>query len=231
MAKKQHRLELATLALVSAFGAFSMCLAMPSRPSARWTTVASLQHVWTRDEFEKQVLARLPDLEHIQQYTVSKEETKRMFKEEGEFQRNFATPGFNWKKEKKDNNPPMTDVLIECDLYISSEEEIQLQNFFQDSFTTATCLTHGEFEKQSFKLMLAEIAETPSSVRAKLWQIERALKFGPDDISHPDVCVVCINGEQGQFDMAASAAKAALKKMGPQVLLKRSGLCSLECLS
>ncbi|CAJ1333127.1 unnamed protein product [Effrenium voratum] len=115
----------------------------------------------------------------------------------------------------------MSDVLIECDLYISSEEEIQLQNFFQDSFTTATCLTHGEFEKQSFKLMLAEIAETPSSVRAKLWQIERALKFGPDDISHPDVCVVCINGEQGQFDMAASAAKAALKKMGPQVLLKR----------
>ena len=83
MAKKQHRratVELATLALVSEIGGFRMCLAMPSRPSARWTTVASLQHVWTKDELEKQVLARPPALEQIQRvgdYTVSKEETQR----------------------------------------------------------------------------------------------------------------------------------------------------------
>ena len=42
---KQHRhatVGLATLALVSAFGASSMCLGMPSLLPARWTTVTNL---------------------------------------------------------------------------------------------------------------------------------------------------------------------------------------------
>ena len=82
-----------------------------------------------------------------------------------------------------------------------------------------TCLTHGNFANLSFSLMSAEIAETPQSMRARLWQIERALNFGSDDISTPDVCVVCTNGEQGQFEMAASAAKAAFQAMGNQVRL------------
>lgn len=85
---------------------------------------------------------------------------------------------------------------------------ISLDKFFSD-FTRVRCLTHGQWNNISFGVLLSEVA-TPKSLRGKLWQIERALRFGPEDISQPQCCVVCLNGEEGQFEAAAEAAKKEL---------------------
>ena len=61
--------------------------------------------------------------------------------------------------------------------------------------------------------------QTPKSLRGKLWQIERALKFGPEDISQPQCCIVCLNGEEGQFEAAAEAAREELSILAQDAAL------------
>ena len=69
----------------------------------------------------------------------------------------------------------------------------------------------------SSELMLA--AETPSSVCSG--RLRGLSNLAPMASPTQTFAQFASIGEQGQFDMATSAAKAALKKMGPQVLLKR----------
>ena len=58
-------------------------------------------------------------------------------------------------------------------------------------------------------IILAEVAETPASLQAKLWQLERALTFGPD-LQQAACCVVCLNADKNSFLAATKAARKSL---------------------
>ncbi|OLP76653.1 Parkin coregulated gene protein-like [Symbiodinium microadriaticum] len=47
-------------------------------------------------------------------------------------------------------------------------------------------------------------------MRAKFWQLERALQFGPPELKSPTCCVVCINGDAALFEDAVHAARKSL---------------------
>ncbi|CAE7448941.1 unnamed protein product [Symbiodinium microadriaticum] len=64
----------------------------------------------------------------------------------------------------------------------------------------------------SFPIILAEVAETPASLQAKLWQLERALRFGPG-LQQPVCCVVCLNADTPSFNLATTAARDSLKRL------------------
>ena len=86
---------------------------------------------------------------------------------------------------KKEKGVPQGEASYECDLYLCTNEAISLDTFFCDSFTRVRCLTHAEWDNISFGVLLSEVAvaQTRKSLRGKIWQIERALKFGPEGIS------------------------------------------------
>jgi hypothetical protein len=212
---------LATVALASACAYLSFSLATPARAPTKWSTVSNLQHIWSKDEFEREVLARLDNLEgfeRIQEYTIPKASMEQMNQDRINFMQSWLRERFVWKDEKE-KGVPQGEASYECDLYLRTNETIPLDTFFCDSFTHVRCLTHGEWHNISFGVLLSEVAQTPKSLRGKLWQIERALKFGPEDISQPQCCVVCLNGEEGQFEAAAEAAREELSILAQDAAL------------
>eukprot|EP00439_Symbiodinium_sp_Y106_P084682 s519_g26.t1 len=56
-------------------------------------------------------------------------------------------------------------------------------------------------------------------VRNKLWQLEGAMRFGPQEIQQPGCCVVCINGEGAEFEVAAKLAAAGLRTLSDRAKL------------
>ena len=49
-------------------------------------------------------------------------------------------------------------------------------------------------------------------MRAKLWQLERALQFGPPELKSPTCCIFCINGDAALFEDAVHAARKSLSQ-------------------
>ena len=68
-------------------------------------------------------------------------------------------------------------------------------------------------------LVLAEIARTPASLRHKLWQLERAMHFGPREIRRPGCYVVCVEGEGALFELATKLAAEGLGSLGARAKL------------
>ena len=105
---------------------------------------------------------------------------------------------------------------FECDLYIKcpSASQLTVSHVFQDCVDRLRAITkhanRSHWDQQTFGVLLAEVAQTPQSMRAKFWQLERALQFGPPELKSPTCCVVCINGDAALFEDAVHAARKSL---------------------
>ena len=111
------------------------------------------------------------------------------------------------------NEKPMSK--IECGVYLRSTSPISLVEIFKECSDTFVPLTsHNVVDSvtttASQQVLLCEVAETPESMREKLWQLERAVSYGPEDFRKPAFLVVCLNGEKVKFDSAVLAVKDTL---------------------
>ena len=145
-------------------------------------------------------------------------------KRRGQFQQLFEQPpGFNWKDVDKnasrDSSKDDAPRLVECDLYVRSAGPMPLPELFKDCADAVVSLVpphtwESATASAPSPIVLCEVAETRESMRGKLWQLERAMQFGPSELQRPTACCVCLNGERPLFDLAAELAQAALRKQG-----------------
>jgi len=194
----------------------------PTTNMRAWTAASDIQHTWSKDQFELQVFARLQDdegVERLAEYEVSASKGQVMTKKQNF---NKAFRNYTWKTEKspKSKNRPEQNTpvgTVECDIYLRCQsEDLDVKQLFSECVDNVTnlTLTNNSWETQKFGILLAEVAETPNSLRSKLFQLERALTWGPAEITDPACCVVCINGDRARFDAAVRAAVAGLRALG-----------------
>ena len=107
---------------------------------------------------------------------------------------------------------------FECDLYMRcpSASPLSVSHVFRDCVDRLRAITkhanRSHWDQQTFGVLLAEVAQTPQSMRAKLWQLERALQLGPPELKSPTCCIVCINGDAALFEDTVHAARKSLSQ-------------------
>ena len=188
-----------------------------------WSPAIDLQHIYAVKEFERQVYARLgviDGVERMMQYDTSML-TGDHHQAQMQFLKLFPQPHIcKWSSRTKvkqgtnDNGPIGT---VECDLFLRCGEPTRLADIFKDCADHVVSLSSserawGEVETTKGRpVLLCEVAETPESLRDKLWQLERALIYGPNDFQEPAALVVCLNGERVKFDAVANTIKQYFK--------------------
>jgi hypothetical protein len=183
-----------------------------------------LQHLYATKEFEKQVIARLPNIEGVErlpEYTITEIEFKECSSSEIRFEGKFThPPNRHYDSMKKGGSKAEAangggTHTFECDLYLKTPMNTLLGTIFHDIADDVIALNPQNFpipfKETNVSTVLCEIAETPQSLRRKLWQLERALRFGPQEIRQPDALVVALNGAQEDFIAFAEAARQSLE--------------------
>ena len=194
--------------------------------AASWISVQDIKEIYTTEEFEKQVYASLDggdDLLRLPFYEIQATEDD-VQKAKGAFESGFATqPGFNWntgrkgKLKKKGVRGAAQASNPQCDLYLKKDAPpMHVATLFRHTCFKNVSLSGvaSRWEDLTASVVLAEIAQTPASLRNKLWQLERAMRFGPQEIQQPGCCLVCINGEGAEFELAANLAATGLQQLG-----------------
>lgn len=185
--------------------------------------VDDIQHTYAAKEFERQVVSRLATqtdqaIKRLTTYTISGSDVLKQVELQKNFSSRWTSPNqFRWKNAKKTKGPPpklQTTMVVECDLYLRGTD-IKPHELFEDCAQEHIQLAGNTSWEQiqttaHLPIILAEVAETPASLQAKLWQLERALRFGPG-LQQAACCVVCLNADRNSFQAAAEAAKASLK--------------------
>ena len=199
--------------------------------AASWISVQDIKEIYTTKEFEKQVYAALDggdDLLRLPFYEIQATEDD-VQKAKGAFERGFATqPGFNWntgrkgKGQKRGDRGAAQASNPQCDLYLKKDApQMHVATLFRHTCFKNASLSDvaSHWGNLTASVVLAEIAQTPASLRNKLWQLERAMRFGPKEIQQPGCYVVCVNGEGAEFELAAQLAAAGLRSLGGRAKL------------
>ena len=200
-----------------------------------WTPAGDLRHIYAVKEFERQVYARLGtdglgEIQRVTQYSVK--DASGIDTYHSKFLSQFPRPaGLSWNESGRSSAklPPEAERKYECDLYLRCCSQTSLDSLFKDCCEEVISLTLTNEEKEAWPgtpiptdgVVLCEFAETPQSLRSKLWQLERAVRFGPKDLQEAHACVVCLNGELPLFQLAANAAKDSLTKLDKSYSLPR----------
>lgn len=208
--------------------------------------LGDVQHVYARQEFERQVLARLcmpaedeGEIIRWTTYYITKEQ-KEVEKARTAFVEKFASPdSFNFKAEKpakgdKNTQHEAAEKAIEVDLYLEGLG-MQLQDVFKDAQDTVVPLNESVPAKwedvatsDKKPLLMAEIGDTPETMRAKLWQLQRAMLFcNRKTFKRPAAAVVCMNGGKSKFDAAATACLGGFKKWESDKNCEAKGLITI----
>ena len=215
-----HRRRKVQVVFTSLHFAALLC-AGPIQAAVKWTSAVELQHIWSKDNFERQVYARLASFQKVQrlaEYKVAKK-TLLIDQQYRSFAKQFCSPkGFSWSPVKRASRNKVNNKVdtFECDLYIKcpSASQLTVSHVFRDCVDRLRAITthanRSHWDQQTFGVLLAEVAQTPQSMRAKFWQLERALQFGPPELKSPTCCVVCINGDAALFEDAVHAARKSL---------------------
>lgn len=91
--------------------------------------------------------------------------------------------GFNWNDSEKTTKDVSAQRTVECDLYLRFGSPVTLSDLFRDCAEVARPIrTSDDWQGTTIypgDVVLCEVAETPQSLRGKLWQLERAMRFGP----------------------------------------------------
>eukprot|EP00437_Effrenium_voratum_P023536 CAMPEP_0181406796 /NCGR_PEP_ID=MMETSP1110-20121109/5454_1 /TAXON_ID=174948 /ORGANISM="Symbiodinium sp., Strain CCMP421" /LENGTH=332 /DNA_ID=CAMNT_0023529215 /DNA_START=82 /DNA_END=1080 /DNA_ORIENTATION=+ len=190
-----------------------------TRGTSDWMAVDDIQHTYAAKDFEQQVVARLATqadhgIERLTTYTISGDNVTKQADLQQQFPSSWVSPKpFPWKffKQMKGSSPD--PMVVECDLYLRGTD-LKPNDLFKDC---AQCIVQlaGTTPWEQIRttadlpIILAEVAETPASLQAKLWQLERALTFGPD-LQQAACCVVCLNADMNSFRAASTAARRSL---------------------
>ena len=180
--------------------------------------VDDIQHTYAAKEFEQQVVARLATqadqgIERLTTYTISGENVTKQAALQQKFPSSWESPSpLRWKFKPKKGTPP-DPMVVECDLYLRGTDLTPVDLFkdcAQDIVQLAGTKPWDQIQTTAdLPIILAEVAETPASLQAKLWQLERALTFGPD-LQQAACCVVCLNADRNSFLAATTAARKSL---------------------
>ncbi|CAE7837968.1 unnamed protein product [Symbiodinium sp. KB8] len=186
-----------------------------------WMAVDDIQHTYAAQDFERQVIARLAtqpgqNIERLTSYTISGPDVGAQTALQKRFSTNWTAPSLlRWKNKPTKGTPP-NRMVVECDLYLRGTGLKPVDVFkecAQIHVQLAGKTPWKDIETNaSFPIILAEVAETPASLQAKLWQLERALRFGPG-LQQPVCCVVCLNADTPSFNLATTAARDSLKRL------------------
>ena len=127
---------------------------------------------------------------------------------------------FSWSPVKRASSNKVNNKVdaFECDLYMRcpSASQLTVSHVFRDCVDRLRAIAkhanRSHWDQQTFGVLLAEVAQTLQSMRAKLWQLERALQFGPPELKSPTCCIACINGDAALFEDAVHAARKSLSQ-------------------
>jgi len=199
-----------------------------TRSSMNFQSIEDVRHSYVKKDFERQVFGRLGTLPNLSRCSViaAKEdfaltvaEIREMCFAELPYEKESFGGIFAKKKWGKATTDGKSregkDVLYECDLLFrvdsTSEESFSLQDdLFKDVCDFSTLLNPGvvssapdpldrSLDIYPGDLIIGEIAETPASLKEKLWQVERSfrlLKLEGEVVGTPRVGIVCLNGER-----------------------------------
>ncbi|CAE7516864.1 unnamed protein product, partial [Symbiodinium microadriaticum] len=184
-----------------------------------WMAVDDIQHTYAAKDFEQQVIARLATqadhgIERLISYTISGDNVTKQADLQQRFPSSWASPKpFRWKYFKPMKGSSPDPMEVECDLYLRGTD-LKPNDLFKDCAQRIVQLAGTTPWEQirttaDLPIILAEVAETPASLQAKLWQLERALTFGPD-LQQAACCVVCLNADKNSFQAASAAARRSL---------------------
>ncbi len=198
----------------------------------QWASAGALNHTYAAKEFERQVFGRLqsdPEAQRVMMFSVR----ANLDREKSDYLSSFPrAQGLRWNDKevgsaKNIANPAKANldqekgadvsITVEGDLYLK-KEGLQLSELFKDCADAynVICAPDGTCAEDVWKIattaelpiMMCEVAETPQSLRGKLWQLERAITYGPDEFkTGTRAAVVCLNGDRCTFDTAVAAAK------------------------
>lgn len=191
----------------------------PKASFSVWSRTDDLQHTYSVKEFERQVYARLGTIDGVER--MSEYDISTPTGDYNDIRAHFANRfkehpiGFRWSKFKsnKGTNEDGATGAVECDLFLRCKEPTLLADVFKDcadqivSLSPQPLVWNEVTTTEDRRVLLCEIAETPENLREKLWQLERALSCGPEDLRSPAALVVCLNGDKVKFDAATCAMK------------------------
>ena len=218
-----HRRRKVQVVFTSLHFAALLC-AGPIQAAVKWTSAVEIQHIWSKDNFERQVFARLASFQKFQRladYKVAKKTTLHIDQQYRSFAKQFCSPkAFSWSPVKRASSNKVNNKVdtFECDLYMRcpSASQLTVSHVFRDCVDRLRAITkhanRSHWDQQTFGVLLAEVAQTLQSMRAKLWQLERALQFGPPELKSPTCCIACINGDAALFEDAVHAARKSLSQ-------------------
>ena len=206
------------------------------RATHNWTRIVDLSHVYAVKEFERQILGRLTaqagvEFSQLSKFYVPDEATNQNIAARATFLQNKfpALPGHKWsdhtrdaKKGKSDEKHKLENQEYECDLVLKVTEGCtSVGRLFSGCAEEVVALSGNpvnfdELTLEKDSVLVAEVAETPQSLRGKLVQIDRTVKFAKVEGS-VRACVVCLNGERGMFDKIAAHAKEILTQKNAEL--------------
>ncbi len=199
----------------------------------RWQDASDLLHIYTVEEIERQVYARLQPIDgvrRVSEYNIPASRVSDVEVAANAFSSSFPRPtAFAWNgrgqsQSKDQNKVPQTpsDMTMECDLYLKLLPGTSIRDLFNDCadevvhlnqpVSTGSGTSWADLAPTEDRdVLLAEVAETPESLRTKLWQLQRAMQFGPAEFrTNAFAAVVCIDGEKPKFVAACDAINVAL---------------------
>ena len=191
----------------------------PKASFSVWSRTDDLQHTYSVKEFERQVYARLGTIDGVER--MSEYDISTPTGDYNDIRAHFANRfkehpiGFRWSKFKSDKgtNEDGATGAVECDLFLRCEEPTLLADVFKDcadqivSLSPQPLVWNEVTTTEDRRVLLCEVAEKPENLRDKLWQLERALSCGPEDLRSPAALIVCLNGDKVKFDAATCAMK------------------------
>jgi len=223
---------------------------MEKEDGVLWSNVEGIQHTYAVHEYERQVFGRINARDfsawHLLSYQMEEEDKKEMDEELKKAVSQF-TPIKNcikWqtvgkKSNKKKQQEQAVDGLhtIECDLYMrltgmDDDGTVSCMEILKDLTDDIHLInkdakglqenTDGTWDVklENDSMLWMEVAETPQSLRYKLVQLERAVRFfkkAPGDKNAPGakqlpaVAIICLNGEPGLFKIAVEHFKTLYK--------------------
>jgi hypothetical protein len=177
-------------------------------------------HAWAKEEFERQIffghLSKVKGATRYEHYfydDAQHEDTERRLKQE----LNESVKDIQWTGPDDENDATATThgAKVDCDFYIRFPEGTVLSSVFYPVVDIAwpQSLPDAWFSPMEQPgCVLCEIAEKPELLRAKVFQLLKAMRCGPfQGENAPVLAFVCVNGDEGKARAAAGALFAGLR--------------------
>ena len=206
----------------------------PRKMSALWNQVGNVQHAQAKGDLLPRMtpfagLQVTLEVRRMESYAVTDQSEKEALPSahKNAFESCRYPENLRWEGNNPARNVHEGDAQYEVDLYLrieSSSHGTTLGSILRDVcdevvyFNPSSALSKPDGQKAMEQVLLTsgdevwmEIAETPKSLRGKLWQLERAFRhFKQEGNNRPPnvkAFIVCLNGEREKFTIATSKVR------------------------